>query len=73
MVLRGHSSDSIGRHFGITTGTVKVHRKNIYAKLGISSQSELFSLFISYLSGVTASWGELPASRLATDEELLNS
>ena len=47
MVLRGHSSESIGRHCGITTGTVKIHRKNIYAKLGISSQSELFSLFIS--------------------------
>ena len=51
MVLRGHSSNSIGRHFQITTGTVKIHRKNIYAKLGISSQSELFSHFISYLSG----------------------
>lgn len=50
MVLRGHSSESIGRRFGITTGTVKIHRKNIYAKLGISSQSELFSHFISYLS-----------------------
>ncbi|MCZ6863957.1 MAG: helix-turn-helix transcriptional regulator [Alphaproteobacteria bacterium] len=49
MVLRGHSSESIGRRFRITTGTVKIHRKNIYAKLGISSQSELFSLFISYL------------------------
>jgi DNA-binding CsgD family transcriptional regulator len=49
MVLRGHSSESIGRHCGITTGTVKIHRKNIYAKLGISSQSELFSLFISQL------------------------
>ena len=47
MVLRGHSSESIGRHCGITTGTVKIHRKNIYAKLGISSQSELFSRFIS--------------------------
>ena len=52
MVLRGHSSNSIGRHFQITTGTVKIHRKNIYAKLGISSQSELFSHFISYLSGI---------------------
>ncbi len=52
MVLRGHSSKSIGRHFQITTGTVKIHRKNIYAKLGISSQSELFSHFISYLSGI---------------------
>lgn len=49
MVLRGHSSESIGRHCGIKTGTVKIHRKNIYAKLGISSQSELFSLFISRL------------------------
>lgn len=51
MVLRGHSSNSIGRHFKIATGTVKIHRKNIYAKLGISSQFELFSRFISYLSG----------------------
>lgn len=51
MVLRGHSSESIGRHFQISTGTVKIHRKNIYDKLGISSQSELFSRFISYLSG----------------------
>ena len=52
MVLRGHSSNSIGRQFQITTGTVKIHRKNIYAKLGISSQSELFSHFISYLSDI---------------------
>ncbi|MCZ6839402.1 MAG: helix-turn-helix transcriptional regulator [Alphaproteobacteria bacterium] len=52
MVLRGHSSNAIGRQFQITTGTVKIHRKNIYAKLGISSQSELFSQFISYLSGI---------------------
>ena len=52
MVLRGHSSNSIGRHFQIATGTVKIHRKNIYAKLGISSQSELFSHFISYLPGI---------------------
>lgn len=52
MVLRGHSSDSIGRHLNITTGTVKIHRKNSYAKLGISSQSELFSHFISHLSGI---------------------
>lgn len=54
LVLRGHSSDSIGRQFAISTGTVKIHRKNIHAKLGISSQSELFSLFISYLSSATA-------------------
>lgn len=51
MVLRGHSSESIGRQFQISTGTVKIHRKNIYGKLRISSQSELFFQFISYLSG----------------------
>ncbi len=50
MVLRGHSSNSIGYRCGIASGTVKIHRKNIYSKLEISSQSELFSLFISYLS-----------------------
>lgn len=54
MVLSGYSSNSIGRQFKITTGTVKIHRKNIYAKLGISSQSELFSLFIADRSGIVA-------------------
>jgi hypothetical protein len=48
-VLRGHSSDSISQQLGIAQGTVKIHRKNIYNKLKISSQSELFSLFISSL------------------------
>ena len=61
LVLRGHSSNSIGRQFKITTGTVKIHRKNIYAKLGISSQSELFSHFISYLSGLVEPGG--PSAR----------
>ncbi len=49
LVLRGHSSDSISHQLGIAQGTVKIHRKNIYNKLRISSQSELFSLFISSL------------------------
>ncbi|MHA1601171.1 MAG: response regulator transcription factor [Alphaproteobacteria bacterium] len=49
MVLRGHSSDSISQQLEIAQGTVKIHRKNIYKKLRISSQSELFSLFISSL------------------------
>lgn len=50
LVLRGHSSDSISKELGIAPGTVKVHRKNIYAKLGITSQSALFSIFLSALS-----------------------
>jgi DNA-binding CsgD family transcriptional regulator len=46
LILRGHSSESIGFNLGISLGTVKTHRKNAYAKLGISSQSELLSLFL---------------------------
>lgn len=45
LVLRGYSSESIGLSLGISTGTVKVHRRNVYRKLNISSQTQLFSLF----------------------------
>ena len=44
-VLEGHSSDAIGRSLGISVGTVRIHRRNIYGKLQISSQQELFSIF----------------------------
>lgn len=47
LVLQGHSSESIGTQLGISPGTVKIHRKNAYRKLGITSQSQMFSLFIS--------------------------
>lgn len=47
LVLQGHSSESIGLRLNISTGTVKVHRRNIYRKLGISSQMQLFSMFFS--------------------------
>ena len=46
LVLQGHSSESIGLRLGVTTGTVKVHRRNIYRKLGISSQAQLMSLYL---------------------------
>lgn len=51
LVLKGHSSRSIAEVIGVTPGTVKIHRKNFYRKLGISSQSELFSTFLSSLAG----------------------
>ena len=46
LVLRGHSNLSIATQMGITEGTAKLHRHNIYRRLNISSQSELFQLFI---------------------------
>ena len=47
LVLQGHSSESIGQQLNISRGTVKIHRKNAYRKLGITSQSQLFSLFLT--------------------------
>lgn len=51
LLLRGHSSKSIARELGIAPGTVMVHKRNLFSKLGITSQYELFSLFIDKLSG----------------------
>lgn len=51
LILRGHSSLSISLHLEIAEGTVKNHRKHLYSKLGISSQSELFHLFVNHLLG----------------------
>lgn len=50
LLLRGHSSKSIARVLGIAPGTVMVHKRNLFSKLGITSQYELFSLFIDRLS-----------------------
>ena len=50
LVLRGNSTKSISQALGISPGTVKVHRENIYAKLQVSSQAELFNLFIASVS-----------------------
>jgi DNA-binding CsgD family transcriptional regulator len=50
LILRGHSSAAIADALNIAEGTVKIHRKNIHQKLKISSQSELFSMFIFHLS-----------------------
>lgn len=49
-VLKGNSSAAIGRLLNISAGTVQIHRKNIYQKLGINSQGELFSQFIDGLT-----------------------
>jgi DNA-binding CsgD family transcriptional regulator len=45
-ILQGHSTESIARQLDLSPGTVKVHRRNVYRKLGISSQAELFAAFL---------------------------
>jgi DNA-binding CsgD family transcriptional regulator len=64
LVLRGYSSKSISQALGISPGTVKVHRENIYGKLGVSSQAELFNLFIASVSAPQGGTG-IDAGRAA--------
>ena len=49
LLLRGHSVKLIAQKLSNSLGTIKHHRKNIYTKLDVCSQAELFYLFISAL------------------------
>lgn len=46
LVLRGHSVKAAAAKLGIAPATVKLHRRNLYAKLDVTSQAGLFSLFL---------------------------
>lgn len=48
-MLLGHSSKSIAHGLDIAVGTVKNHRKSIYRKLAIRSQSALFARFLNLI------------------------
>ena len=60
LFLHGHSTKSIAERLGISPETVKLHRKNSYAKLDVSSQAELFYLFIDSLSNIESYTGGDP-------------
>ena len=47
MYLYGHDTRSISERLKISAHTVSAHRKHAYARLDITSQAELFSLFIN--------------------------
>ncbi|WEZ85691.1 helix-turn-helix transcriptional regulator (plasmid) [Rhizobium sp. 32-5/1] len=47
LILKGHSTLSLAAVLSLSPNTVKVHRRQVYAKLNISSQAELFRLFMS--------------------------
>ena len=49
MILHGYATRIIAEQLHISIETVKLHRKNAYAKLDINMQSELFYLFIDSL------------------------
>ncbi len=51
MILRGHSTASIALALGVSPQTVKVFRRQLYARCGLSSQGELFALMLPLLAG----------------------
>lgn len=53
MILQGHSTESVALRLDISPGTVKIHRKNIYRKLKVSSQAELFAAFMGLSGGLS--------------------
>lgn len=56
LILKGHSSLSISLKLRIALPTVKTHRKNAYAKLGINTQQQLLNAFLQWQE--TASRGK---------------
>ena len=62
LILKGHSNKSIARLLDISVDTVKVYNKRFHAKLDISSQAELFSLFLEAISMVPVNSDEDPLS-----------
>ncbi len=53
LVLHGHSTRTVAEKLSISVETVKLHRKHAYAKLEVSSQAELFYLFLDSLMSAT--------------------
>lgn len=49
LLLQGNDSKTIAEQLTIGVGTVKNHRKHIYNKLHIESQSALFAMFLNHL------------------------
>jgi DNA-binding CsgD family transcriptional regulator len=50
LILKGHSNKSIAQLLEISVDTVKVYNKRFHAKLEVTSQAELFSLFLEAIS-----------------------
>ncbi|WP_448029873.1 helix-turn-helix transcriptional regulator [Bradyrhizobium liaoningense] len=50
-ILEGFSSEAISRTLGISLHSTLTYRKRAYERLGISSQSELFSIVLRLLAG----------------------
>lgn len=49
LIVQGLDTKEIAKQLAITEGTVKNHRKRIYAQLRVTSLSELFQVFLNHI------------------------
>ena len=50
LVVRGYSSKQIAYALKIASQTEKVHRRNVYSKLGVRSQGQLFARLLEFIA-----------------------
>ncbi|GAB5451103.1 MAG: helix-turn-helix transcriptional regulator [Halioglobus sp.] len=62
LMLRGYGTDTSAERLEIAVETVRRHRKSIYRKLDVSSQTDLFSLFLNSMSCLGQAAGQDPLS-----------
>jgi DNA-binding CsgD family transcriptional regulator len=60
LMLRGYGTDTTATRLGIARETVRRHRKSIYRKLDVNSQTDLFSLFLNAMSCLGEAGGRDP-------------
>lgn len=60
LMLRGYGTDTTASRLTIARETVRRHRKSIYRKLDVNSQTDLFSLFLNAMSCLGEAGGEDP-------------
>ncbi|MFB2962209.1 helix-turn-helix transcriptional regulator, partial [Aeromonas jandaei] len=58
LLLQGLDTEAIAGALGIGSGTVKNHRKHLYAKLHLRSRAELFRFFLNHLITAPAAVSE---------------
>jgi DNA-binding CsgD family transcriptional regulator len=62
--LRGFSAKATAKQLNVSAGTVRLHRHNMYAKLKVTSQSELFALVLKALTDANSETVEDPLALL---------
>ncbi len=60
LMLRGYGTDTTATRLAIARETVRRHRKSIYRKLDVNSQTDLFSLFLNAMSCIGEAGGADP-------------